>query len=129
VLVGGAASTGKLIYEQLVKQVAEETQTAMSRDVVGAVRRAVHRFGSRSSERILNRADLTITAQTWREVKTRKQDRVISEAVLEAGRPAVPIWPSEGYEVEQTWTPEQAYRRTRAEGDRRLTGPGGGHLE
>jgi hypothetical protein len=97
VLLGGADSTGKLIYEQLVQEVAAETQAAMARDVISAVRRAVHRFVSRSTERILNRADLTITAQPWREVKSRRQDRVISEAVLESGRPAVLVWPAEGY--------------------------------
>ena len=124
VLVGGGASPGKLIYEQLVKQVADELQAVMSAEVVNAVRRAVHRFGSRSSERILNRTNLRITVQPWREVKTRRQDRVISEAVLESERPAVPVWPAEGYEVEQPRTQRnQMYRRTGAEGEHRLSPP------
>lgn len=125
VLVGGADSTGKLIYEQLVRQVCEETQEAMSRAAASAVRKAVHRFGSRSTERVLDRTNLRITAQPWREVRSRRQDRVISEAVLESDRPAVVIWPSEGYEYEQSWTPsEQIYRRTGGEREHRLAPPG-----
>lgn len=121
-LTGGGTSTGKLIYEQLVRQVAAETQAAMTRDVVGAVRRAVHRFVSRSTERILNRANLTITAQAWRDVQSRRQDRVISEAVLEPNRPAVVVWPAEGYEVEPGWRP-QDQMRGRGEGGQLVAGP------
>ena len=54
------------------------------------------------AERLLNRADLTIAAQPWREVQSRRRDRVISEAILEPDRPAVVVWPAEGYEFEQS---------------------------
>lgn len=126
VLLGGANSGGKLIYEQLVKQVADETQAAMSGEVVGAVRRAVLRFTARTTERLLHRADLRITAQPWREEKARRQDRVISTAVLDPGRPAVLVWPAAGYEPDPPRAPgEQLYRRPGGERERRLSPPPG----